>query len=270
MRVMRPAVGLFVAAAMCAGSASAEPLQPVGPWRVTYDVAQCVAMRDYGTAQKPLTLVLKPSATGGVMRLLVIRKGSVLVEEQPARLRFGSRVLDTSLLHYSDDKSHFRVVAINVPMAEFKADLAAPFLDIQSGPISASFALTDLPAVSAELDKCVVDLRDFWNMGDAFKSRIATPERPQKPLNALFSPSDYPDPALRQYEQGRVTLTFLVDEKGQVADCTVEDTSGIPVLDTMSCYVISRRAQFAPALGPDGKPVRSAHQTRIVWRIAGI
>jgi outer membrane biosynthesis protein TonB len=64
-------------------------------------------------------------------------------------------------------------------------------------------------------------------------------------------------------------MTFLIDEQGRIADCTVDQTSGVAVLDTMSCYVISRRARFTPALGADGKPVRSAHETRVRWRIPG-
>ncbi len=47
----------------------------------------------------------------------------------------------------------------------------------------------------------------------------------------------------------------------------VEHTSGFATLDTVSCYVIANQAKFHPALGADGKPVKSASFQRISWRI---
>jgi TonB family protein len=153
-------------------------------------------------------------------------------------------------------------------MAEFKARLGARVLGINGGGYNDSFALSDLPSLMAELDKCVLDLQQYWNIGAPYEKRIAKPAEPTQPLANIFSPADYPADAFSQMQQGTLTLTFLVDEKGEIADCTVDDTSGVAALDMMSCYVISKRAHFRPALGPDGKPVRSAQSSTIVWRIA--
>jgi hypothetical protein len=131
---------LFRAIAICgafanlpAQASAADFRQPTGPWRVDYDTAQCVAMRDYGTEQKPLVLALKPSPRGGVMRILVMRKGFADVQQVPVRLRFGPTVIDKDLLVYPDDKNRFRILGINVPIAEFKANAQAPFLQIDGG-----------------------------------------------------------------------------------------------------------------------------------------
>jgi TonB family protein len=245
------------------------PVQPTGPWRVNYDFAQCVAHREYGTSDKPVELVLKPSPRGTVMRILVFRKGgSAELEQLPATLSLGDHREYSNLLHYRDEKTGFGIAAMNVPMQLMKANLNAPYIRIESSGPDASFALSQLPGVLAELDKCVADLQEFWNIGAAYKSRIATPAAPKRPLHDLFTPNDYPTVAIHNHEDGVVGLTFLVDEHGAVSDCTVDETSGIPVLDTMSCYVISDRARFTPALGADGKPIRSAYSQRIVWRIA--
>jgi TonB family protein len=267
MRV-RGALLTIAALGLAATPGSAAPRQPSGPWHVDYDTAQCVATRDYGTQAKALALVLKPSPNNSVMRILLIRRGSSEVNQMPALLRFDEFRKSTNMLTYSDEKNHFSVVAINVPMAEFKSHIGARYLSISGGGYDDSFALSDLPSLVAELDKCVFDLQQFWNIGEPYKSRIAKPAEPIQPLSRLFSAGDYPGIALTQRQQGRVTMTFLVGEQGEVADCTVDSTSGIAALDTMSCYVISKRAQFQPALGPNGKPVRSAHTSTVVWRIA--
>jgi hypothetical protein len=267
---MRKFRGAFAvaAASVLPTTAAADTRTPVGPWRVSYDMAQCVALREYGTDEKPLALMLKPSPNGGVMRILVARKGSAQVDQSPATLTLGSERRRTNQLAFADTKNHFRVYSVNLPMADFRAHAQMTELKWEGGAMNATFAITDLPGVVAELDKCLVDLQDFWNVGDQFKSRIAKEGVSTPPLNQLFSGADYPGVSIKSNEQGSVGLTFLVDEKGAIADCSVDDTSGIPALDTMSCYVISRRAHFSPALGLDGKPIRSAYSRRINWRIA--
>jgi TonB family protein len=225
-------------------------------------------MRDYGTDKKPLALAFKPSPKGSVMRILVFTKGSTAVEQSPAALSFGSNRLNANLLRYSDDKNHFRIVSLNVPMSELKANRGVSSISIDGGGLDETFVLTDFSAVVSELDKCILDLQNYWNIGDQYAARISSKGTPKTPIKGLFSSSDYPWMALVQNEQGSVTLTFLVDEKGEVADCSVDGTSGIPALDTMSCYVVQNRAHFSPAFGADGKPIRSAYTQTINWRIA--
>src|SRR2546430_642893 len=133
MRVMSRAVAFLCAANVSLTPAVSAPRQPTGAWHVDYDTAQCVAMRNYGTETKPIILALKPSPNNGVMRILTIRSGSAEVDQMPALLRLGDFRKDTNLLTYSDEKNRFRIVAINMPMAEFNAHLAAPYLNIVGG-----------------------------------------------------------------------------------------------------------------------------------------
>ena len=68
----------FVAAALAVAApalAAAAPLQPTGKWIVHFDEAQCVAQRDYGPKGKPLYLLLKQPALGGVVQIDVVEKG---------------------------------------------------------------------------------------------------------------------------------------------------------------------------------------------------
>ena len=223
MRVMRRGIAVVCGISFAGTPAAAAPRQPTGPWHVDYDTAQCVAMRDYGTNAKPLKFVLKPSPKGGVMRILVIRKGSAAVEQAPATLRFGVKQVRTYLLQYSDEKNRVRIDAINVPMAEFKAQLATSSISIVGASLYETFAMTNLPALAAELDNCLLDLQKYWNVNQPNPTQIASPVKTRSPLRGLFSAQDYPIIALNQNQQGSVTMTFLVDEAGAVADCSVDD-----------------------------------------------
>src|SRR4051794_37562402 len=167
MRV-RGALLTIAALGLAATPGSAAPRQPSGPWHVDYDTAQCVATRDYGTEAKPLALVFKPPPNNSARRILLIRRGRSEVNQMPALLRFDEFRTNTNMLTYADEKNRFSVVAINVPMAQFKSHIGARFLSITGGGYDDSFALSDLPGLVSELDKCVLDLQQFWNIGDPY------------------------------------------------------------------------------------------------------
>ena len=265
---MRRAIApILIAALNGSPSAAAEPLQPTGPWHVDYDTAQCLAIRDYGTVEKPLELMLKPSPNGGVMRILVIRKGTTSVYQSPVTVQLGRARLRTSILHYADEKHHFRIASLNVPMSDFKGNLDATIIGMH-GSADETFAVSQLKPLTDELDKCLVDLQSFWNVGPAYADRVASDAKPMRPLRQLFSPGDYPGIAMLEGQSGAVKIVFLIDEHGAISDCSVDRTSEVASLDAMSCYVLQSRAKFAPALGKDGKPVRSGYCQRIIWRVA--
>ena len=118
-----------------------------------------------------------------------------------------------------------------------------------------------------EFDNCLANLRQVWNVGAPFTARIARPAQSRRPLRDLFRSTSYPQQAMMEGNTGRVGLALLIDEAGKVRDCMIEETSGYATLDTMSCYTITTHARFDPAIGADGKPVKSASFHRINWRI---
>lgn len=249
-----------------ATSAPRPPLQPSSKWNVDYDVAQCTASRDYGTPEKPLLFVLKPSPFGGVMRLIVVRKvgyagfareleGFVQLDDRPrapARtLKFGGN-------------GKMTLYSVNLRAEEFAAKPPEKSVALSTNEGSYRFAVDSIPAVLAELEKCRLDLLGMYNADGANVSQAA---KPKKPLASLFSADDYPAVAITGRDQGRVTVSLLVDKAGMVADCSVDSSAGAASLDTMSCYIIQQRATFAPALGSDGKPVRSTFSQAIIWQL---
>ena len=245
--------------------ASAAPLQPTSTWFVDYDDAQCIATRNYGTDTKPLLLVLKPSPFGATMRLMVITPGYYsLVQQIIARVRFEDRPeIKTNTLRYSDDQRKMKIHSLNLPMQMVRDERRAKSVSINTPGADYDFALSDLAPVLAELEKCRVDLLALYNFNRPERIRQSA----SGDLQAIFNSSDYPRHAMREENQGTVAVSLLIDEVGKVADCSVDTSGGAASLDAMSCYVIQKRAEFKPAIGQDGKPVRSVHLQRIAWRI---
>lgn len=75
---------------------------------------------------------------------------------------------------------------------------------------------------------------------------------------------DYPATALRDNEQGTVTIRWVVDANGRVGDCTTAISSGHVSLDRAACDAIRRRGRFS-VVPPASAP--RIFTRRVVWRI---
>lgn len=229
---------LFLAAvAFVAGApARSAPPIPTGPWNVNYDDEQCVASRTYGEPEKPIYLVLKPSPAGGVMRLLVSRRGGGSVAQASATIRLGDGApIKTQMLAYGEPQKRQRVIAANLSMNEFKRQSGASAIQISSPELSQRFDTPGLAKVVAALDECLIDLQQFWHVNPEQTARVPQSAGSGAPLVGLFSASDYPMIAVVNSQGGSVKVGVLVDESGRVADCSVEETSDVASLDTMTC-----------------------------------
>lgn len=264
-------VGRFCVASLLLLSSSLEAARPVRQpteaWNVDYTASQCVASRNYGTASEPLYLVLKPSPLGGVMRLAVVQKGRAPFAQTSGKLSFdGKPPLSTGMLTYTDDRHGNWAASVNIPMADFQANRAASSLMIWGSSLSETFVISLLPGVVGELEKCLASLQDKWTISTSDRSaRIRREAKPRQSPHLYFDPRDYPREALRDEQSGSVKLVFLVDEQGGISDCSVDRTSGVQGLDAMACYVIQARAKFDPALGVDGKPIKSIYCQSVTW-----
>src|SRR5688500_2932657 len=110
---------LLVAVAIGAMGA-AEPRRPTGRWVVDFDDAQCVASRNYGTAEKPLHLVLKAPPLGNVIQMGVIRsgEGQAVAKQLDAQVAIDGRApLRTNLITFAVQKR--RAFMFNFPIEEF-------------------------------------------------------------------------------------------------------------------------------------------------------
>ncbi|TFI58537.1 energy transducer TonB [Sphingomonas parva] len=88
-----------------------------------------------------------------------------------------------------------------------------------------------------------------------------------RPLEALFTPRDYPLQALEAKQSGDVAVRLVVGTNGRVTGCTVLRSSGSPTLDSTTCRILFSRARVRPARGDDGAPMTSQHEYVQHWTL---
>jgi TonB family protein len=259
---------LFVAAPAVA--AEPAPRAPSGPWTVSFADAQCVAMRNYGTAEDPVHLTLKAPPLGDVMQLAVMKRAPNVRPAQVAATVQADQhpPLRTNLLTFTSGESGLRVYLLNMASADFTRVRDARTLSVRSSGLNETFTLSNVAPMMRAMERCVTDLRRVWNVVEPTGEQSRNPRRPSANLASLFRPEDYPHDAAVRERQGRVGLVVLVDEAGQVADCTVIATSGVAALDAQSCAVMKARARYEPARDSDGRPAKDAVIARISWRLS--
>ncbi len=249
-------------------AALGEPLKPLQPWVVNYAATECNAQREYGDSADPIYLGLVPSAWGNTFELFVATKGlgPQSAEELEGSVDFGHGPVKAWLLHYGTYKPkrlnfyRFRISTGEIAQA---TSAALVTFHVKNHP-DFVFTLEVIPELLKTLHACTTDLQRYWNMTRDEQKNIAAPAVGE--VRSVFSPSDYPDEAMSRGQVGRVQFLLLIDEQGKVAACDVLSPSGIPALDGRGCQVIRERARFKPAMGRDGKSVRSSYVTPpVVW-----
>lgn len=259
---------LGLAAAAAVAAPAAQPArQPVKPWMLDYGATACTAVRVYGDDAKPLTLGLRPSPDGRVVRLVLVKAGRRIdAEQRDVTVNLGAHEVKTTGLHFGSRDGKAELVWINLTRADLEPLRAAPEIEIRDLGGSERFALPLIGKVLDSLDTCNEDLRRYWNV-DGTGAVLSTMAAPVRPLASYFSDSDYPTQSLRQEDSGRSVVVVMVDETGAPKDCLVQETSGIAALDAMTCLVLQERAKFHPALDAAGKPARSVLIQPVVWRM---
>ena len=76
--------------------------------------------------------------------------------------------------------------------------------------------------------------------------------------------ADYPPVSVRLHEEGTVTVTYEINERGSVSLCYVVLTSGKPRLDAAACNMVKKRWKYTPAT-IDGKPTTIQYISKIVF-----
>lgn len=268
MSILRIASAVALLSVLGTPAWAAEPMQPTGKWNVDFGDAHCTATRTYGPAGKPITLAFKSAPIGDVMQLTVVRTaGGAEMNQYPGTMTVdGAAPVAVSFLGYPADDRKLRVNSVKLTPATFAPIRTALSVRLRApSEIDMAFALSQMNAVASTLDRCVLDLRRVWHVGEHSAKLRQAPVSLQ-PLQKLFSRDDYPRVALRNNGTGTVQAMLLISEAGRIASCMVTETSGHASLDAQTCMILARRARFSPAIGPDGKPAKSATTARIRWK----
>lgn len=258
--------------ALVAGApAPAEVLHPVRNWVVDYRQEQCVASREYGSPDKPITFGIRPAPNGETYELLVARQraGPDFAIEDRGSVDFGQGRINAWFLNYGGRHSKAYVYQFRISASEMEQARSAKAVTLQAtNAPDFTFELKSMPELLKGLQECTVDLQRYWNMGQEGEKQIAVPSKGD--IRAIFSADDYPAEAMRRRQEGSARFLLLIDERGSVAGCHVVKPSGVPVFDALGCQVMTKRAKFTPALDASRKPIRSSVTTpEIVWRLGG-
>ena len=92
------------------------------------------------------------------------------------------------------------------------------------------------------------------------QAKVDAPPRPKRTIRP-----DYPRGSRLRGEQGRVVLRLTVDERGNVADVAVAESSGFPELDA-AAERAARAARFVPARA-DGASVSATALLTLDFRL---
>lgn len=247
------------------------PLSPLKPWVVDYGEAQCLALREYGRAEDPLTFAIRPAPNGETYELVLGRKGvgPKFAEELKGTVNFGQGPpIKAWLLHYGTKAPKVELYTFRISAVEMAQARATDSVTLHSkGSPDVTFSLANMPALLKSLEECTADLKRYWNM-DGDTGKMAVPSKGD--IRKVFTSDDYPSEAMKRMQEGSAQFLLLIDEQGKVAGCHVLKASGIPALDGMGCQVIRERAKFTPAFDKRGKPIRSTVVTPpVTWKIAG-
>lgn len=239
---------------------------PISDWKIEPSDARCVAVRTYGDPKKPMTLALKASASDNALQVAVLRTGYRTQFAQTwAKIEIDGDLIETSALSYPTAGNAKRVThLINVdalPAAHLR--MAKNLKVVVKDGVNEMFPLEPSIGVWRELQDCVARVRNVWNIGEENSKKIVKTAEGE----IVLSGSDYPIPAILHDQQGTAGVLLLIDEKGTIRDCTVIGSSGSAALDSRSCGVIMVRSKFTPAIGVDGKPIKSSFEKRITWRM---
>lgn len=262
------ATALMASAVVAAAPGEAALRPPTGKWVIDYAEHQCTASRAFGTADKPLHLVIKPSPGGEVTQIALIEKGRNFqgLQKSASLATSDSRTLEVMQLSYGVGDKRFRL--INLTAAQTAAVAASTSLRWTGGGADA-LDVGQMAGVMKILENCRSDLRRYWSIGPEHENGRISGPKTENSLISLFSSDDYPSQAWSRNQQGTTAIILLIDELGRLRDCMVEQTSGIATLDISACLIIRKRGKFSPALDSAGKPVKGAFSQRIKWVMPG-
>lgn len=261
-------ISLFAAILVSQPVEAEETLQPIGKWTVDFGDKRCTAYRAFGSKSSPIILTLKPSPIGEVLQLQLMEKGhgSRPTQDRIHLTLSNGESIDLLQLRYGGQGQEIRQVNLAKSDA---ARLAGTTTLRWHRPQQLDYQLPLGPMTNLMkvIEECRGTLADYWNATAEKQAMLQRPPILTVPLISLFSTDDYPRHAVWDGQSGITRVVVLVDEKGEIADCSLIETSGIAVLDAQTCIILRKRGRFYPAAGADGKPTRSVFTQGVRWEM---
>ncbi|GAA4642075.1 hypothetical protein GCM10023115_03610 [Pontixanthobacter gangjinensis] len=267
-------------------------LEPTSKWALSYDAEACRLGRIFGEGDDKIIAQFVRYIPGPGFEMLVSGK-SIAPKGRGFDYRFapGDEPGEAPNILYGKSDNGATTWQFStglVPHAEYKdMDMASPeerkaaidreseraaeirSFDIVKGveqPVS--LQLGTLEGAMRAINTCMDDLVRTWGYDpEVQRTRISGPKPSNNPSQWIRS-SGYPAGALRKGLSGSVRFRLDIDQEGVVTDCIIQESYSDPIFRDATCKLIKSRASFEPAIGADGKPVRSYWGTSVVFATA--
>lgn len=111
--------------------AQSETMLPIKNWNVDYRDDRCLASRDYGNRNKPITLGVRPSPNGETYELLIAlpHSGPAHAMELKASVDFGKEPIQAWLLSYATADGKSNLYQSRISAAEMAQTSPSPPAD---------------------------------------------------------------------------------------------------------------------------------------------
>jgi hypothetical protein len=249
-------------------------LNPSGPWAIDYGERACTLSRSFGAAEGAIkinfTRTLAPLQTG------------ISIEGDGVETHHLSRV---NVIEFWTDNVAFSAEFIygfgrsSVPpnvlggqvrslaSAQNTTGIRELRLSQRGRGSLANLMVGDLTAPLTALQNCQDHLYRSMGIDVAAMRAIVTDAEPANREESWATTDDLP-PSLIGRLDGvtAVAMRLDINAEGRPTNCTVTESSTIPLLDLQSCRVLMARALYRPARNAVGEAVPSVALRRIRWQ----
>jgi len=242
---------------------------PPGRWVADRNDGHCAVLRRT-TDEKARTIAVQFGPGSGLVRILVLDAGwsrAAVRNRRRVELSLGGRAVSSP--RWVSGVESFGEYGFSFDMldaAELDQLAASERLTVsERGTPLLELALPSARKAVNVLRDCEEAALRAWGVDVEARARLKRQARPLEPLFRLFSYQDYPLAALSKGVSGRATVRLVIGRNGRVATCTIVESAGDSTLDRRTCTLLSQRARFEPALGPDGLPADGSSVARVTW-----
>lgn len=291
--MFRPLI-CFAALAGVVGQAAiaAEPivLAPSSNWHLDYAEQSCRLARTFGDAENrslayftqhgpsdafEMTFSGEPLKRFSANRDVITQFGPIGGEWEIRPFKgdmdgFGPALIYSGVNLEEDTEeadADFAEILTSFPAIDVERAQGMDYVEISQRNHKVRFGTGPLDQAFAALNACSEDLLASWGLNvEQHRSltRMVVWTNSDKIVPQILR--DYPAKALRSGEQGIVRALLLVDEKGEVEDCRLDNATTAKALPAQACKAL-QEAIFEPALDSQGQPMRSFYLTKIVYKM---
>ena len=167
----------------------------------------------------------------------------------------------------SDDS--LNSISISSPGIRLDTQLAQATeqVGIMQDELNIVFETGSLADPFAVLNDCTQHVLRTWGLDPQEQNAIAAKSTILNARSvARRIQESYPSQALRNEEEGQVSLAVIVGSDGKVTDCLILKSSGSKALDSGACLGMLR-AEFEPATNAEGDSIASYYTTKITYSL---